>query len=69
MVDLTKPSKLYLISENELRDCQDYFLEVQSDPSAPGNEFVTAAEQLTLIRSEIDRRRADAKYRRARPLA
>jgi len=69
VVDLTKPSKLYLFSENELRDCQDYFLEVQSDPSAPGNEFVTAAEQLTLIRSEIDRRRADAKYRRARPLA
>jgi len=69
VVDRTKPSKLYIFSENELRDCQDYFLKVQSDPSAPGNELITAAEQLTLIRSEIDRRHADAKYRRAQHLA
>ena len=69
VVDRTKPSKLYLFSENELRDCQDYFLKVQSDPNAPGNELLTAAEQLTLIRSEIDRRHGDAKYRRAQHLA
>jgi hypothetical protein len=59
VVDRTKPSKLYLFSEDKLRDCQDYFLRVQSDPSVPGNELVTAAEQLTMIRSEIDRRYAD----------
>src|SRR4030095_13259486 len=69
VVDRTKPSKLYLFSENELRDCQDYFLKVHSDPSAPGNELIRAAEQLTLIRSEIDRRHGDAKYRRAQRLA
>lgn len=69
VVDRTKPSKLYLFSENELRDCQDYFLKVQSDPCAPGNELLTAAEQLTLIRSEIDRSHGDAKYRRAQRLA
>ena len=69
VVDRTKPSKLYVFSEDELRDCQDYFLRVKSDPSVPGNELVTAAEQLTLIRSEIDRRHADAKYRRAQRLA
>jgi hypothetical protein len=69
VVDRTKPSKLYIFSENELRDCQDYFLKAQSDPSAPGNELLTAAEQLTLIRSEIDRRHGDAKYRRTQRLA
>ena len=69
VVDRTKPSKLYIFSENELRDCQDYFVKVQSDPSAPGNELITAAEQLTLIRSEIDGRHGDAKYRRAQRLA
>jgi hypothetical protein len=69
VVDRTKPSKLYLFSENELRDCQDYFLKVHSDPNAPRNELTTAAEQLTLVRSEIDRRHGDAKYRRAQRLA
>lgn len=69
VVDRTKPSKLYIFSENELRDCQDYFLKVQSDPRVPGNELITAAEQLTLIRSEIDRRHGDAKYSHAQRLA
>jgi hypothetical protein len=59
VVDRTKPSKLYLFSENELRDCQDYFLRVQSDPTIPPNELITVAERLTLIRSEIDGRHAD----------
>ena len=31
MVDATKPSKLRVFGESELRDCQDYFLEIQSD--------------------------------------
>ena len=69
VVDRTKPSKLYLFSESELRDCQDYFLKVQSDPSVRANELIMAAERLTLIRSEIDVRHGDAKYRQAERLA
>ena len=69
VVDRTKPGKLYLFSESELRDCQDYFLKVQSDPTVPPNELIMAAERLTLIRSEIDVRHGDAKYRQAQRLA
>jgi hypothetical protein len=49
--------------------CQDYFLKVQSDSTVPPNELIMAAERLTLIRSEIDGRHGDAKYRRAQRLA
>jgi hypothetical protein len=42
---------------------------VESDPTIPPNELITAAERLTLICSEIDGRHADAKYRRAQRLA
>jgi len=69
VVDRTKPGKLYLFSESELRDCQDYFLKIQSDPTVPANELIMAAERLTLIRSEIDVRHGDAKYRQAQRLA
>jgi hypothetical protein len=69
VVDRTKPGKLYLFSESELRDCQDYFSKVQSDPIVPANELIMAAERLTLIRSEIDGRHGDAKYRRVQRLA
>ena len=69
VVERTRPSKLYLFSESELKDCQEYFLKVQSDPTVPANELVMAAERLTLIRSEIDTRHGDAKYRRAQRLA
>jgi hypothetical protein len=69
VVDRTKPSKLYLFSEDELRDCQDYFSKTQSDPTVPPNELIMAAERLTLIRSEIDVRHGDANYRRAQRLA
>ena len=69
VVDRAKPGKLYLFSESELRDCQDYFLKVQSDPTVPPNELIMAAERLTLIRSEIDVRHGDAKYRQAQRLA
>ena len=31
MVDRTKPSKLRAFAESELRDCQEYFLEIQCD--------------------------------------
>jgi hypothetical protein len=54
LVERTNPGKLHLFSENELRDCQDYFSKMQSDPAVPPNELIMAAERLTLIRSEID---------------
>ena len=69
LVQRTNPSKLHLFSENELRDCQDYFSKMQSDPAVPPNELIMAAERLTLIRSEIDGRHGDANYRRAQRLA
>jgi hypothetical protein len=69
MVDRTKPSKLRVFGENELRDCLDYFSEIQSDSALPPNEIITASERLTLIRSEIDLRHADARHRRTQRLA
>jgi len=69
VVDRTKPGKLNLFSENELRDCQNYFSKVQSDSAVSPNELIMAAERLTLIRSEIDVRHGDANYRRALRLA
>ena len=69
VLERTNPSKLYLFSESELRDCQDYFSKVQSDPTVPANELIMAAERLILIRSEVDVRHGDANYRRAQRLA
>lgn len=69
LVDRTNPGKLYLFSENELRDCQDYFSKMQSDPAVPPNQLIMAAERLTLIRSEIDGRHVEVNYRRAQRLA
>jgi hypothetical protein len=69
VVERTVPRKLSLFSENELRDCQDYFSKVQSDPTVSPNELIMAAERLTLIRSEIDVRHGDANYRRTQRLA
>jgi hypothetical protein len=69
MVDRTKPSKLRVFAESELRDCEDYFLEIQSDPTLPPNEIITASERLALIRSEIDLRHSDAKHRQTQRLA
>jgi hypothetical protein len=69
MVDRTKPSKLRAFGESELRDCQEYFLGIQSDSTLPPNEIITASERLTLLRSEIDLRHADAKHRRTQRLA
>jgi hypothetical protein len=69
MVDRTKPSKLRVFVESELRDCQDYFLEIQSDSTLPPNEIITASERLTLIRSEIDLRHGDARHGRTQRLA
>ena len=69
MVDRTKPSKLRVFAESELRDCEDYFLEIQSDPTLPANEIITASERLALLRSEIDLRHSDAKHRKTQCLA
>jgi hypothetical protein len=69
MVDRTKPSKLRVFAESELRDCQDYFLEIQSDSTLPSNEIIAASERLTLIRSEIDLRHGDARHGRTQRLA
>jgi hypothetical protein len=69
VVDRTKPSKLRTFAESELRACQDYFLEIQSDSTLPPNEIITASERLTLIRSEIDLRHGDTKHRQTQRLA
>jgi hypothetical protein len=69
VVDRTKPSELRTFAETELRACQDYFLEIQSDSTLPPDEIITASERLTLIRSEIDLRHGDAKHRQTQRLA
>ena len=69
MVDRTKPSKLRVFGESDLLDCQQYFSQIQSDSTLPANEIITATERLILIRSEIDLRHADTRYRRTQRLA
>jgi hypothetical protein len=69
MVDRTKPSKLRVFAESELRDCRDYFLEIQSDSTRPPNEIIIASERLALIRSEIAIRYSDAKHQQTQRLA
>jgi hypothetical protein len=69
MVDRTKPSKLRVFAKRELRDCEDYFLEIQSDSTLSPNEIITALERLTLIRSEIDLRHSDAQHQQTQRLA
>lgn len=69
MVDRTKPSQLRVFGEKELRDCQDYFLEIQSDSTVPTDEFITASERLTLICSEIAIRHSDARHEQTQRLA
>jgi hypothetical protein len=69
MVDRTKPSKLRVFAESELRDCQDYFLEIQSDSTLSPNKIITASERLALIRSEIDLRHSDTKHGETQRLA
>jgi hypothetical protein len=69
MVDRTTPSKLRVFPESELRECEDYFLEIQSDSTLPPNEIITASERLALLRSEIYQRHSDAKHRQTQRLA
>jgi hypothetical protein len=69
MADRTKPSKLRVFAKSELRDCEDYFLEIQSESTLPPNEIITASERLTQIRSEIDLRHSDARHEQTQRLA
>jgi hypothetical protein len=69
IVDRTRPSKLRAFTVSELRDCQDYFLEIQSDSTLPPNEIITASERLALIGNEIAIRYSDAKHRQTQRLA
>jgi hypothetical protein len=69
MVDRTKPSKLHVFAKSELRECEDYFLEIQSDSTLSPNEIITALERLILIRSEIDLRHSDARHEQTQRLA
>jgi cytoskeletal protein RodZ len=69
MVERTKPSKLRTFAESELRNCEDYFLEIQSDSMLPPNEIITASERLTLIRSEFALRHSDARHEQTQRLA
>jgi hypothetical protein len=69
MVDCTKPSKLRVFAESELRDCEDYFLEIQSDSTLSPNEIIAASERLILIRSETDLRHSDARHEQTQRLA
>jgi hypothetical protein len=57
-VDATKPDKLSRLSVRQLRDYQNYFLEVQGDynPPLPQHENTVASERLILLRDEIGRR-------------
>jgi len=58
-VDATKPDKLSRLSVRQLRDYQNYFLEVQGDynPALPPHENTVASDRLTLLRDEIGSRR------------
>jgi type IV secretory pathway VirB10-like protein len=69
MLDRTKPNNLSVFPESELRDCENFFLEVQSDSTLPPDEIITASERLALIRSEIALRHSDAKHRQTQRLA
>ena len=69
MVDRTKPGKIRVFAESELEDCEDYFLEIESDSAVPPSEMITASERLALIRSELALRHSDAKHRQTQSLA
>ena len=67
IVDKTKPEKLRALSDEEIRDCQNYFLEIL-DSTLPAYETVTASLRLILLRGEIDLRRSDARQRQTQRL-
>jgi hypothetical protein len=69
IVQATEPEKLRALSDKEILDCQNYFLDVQYDSALPGLERVTASLRLILLRSEIDLRQNDARHRQTQRLA
>ncbi|PYL68605.1 MAG: hypothetical protein DMF20_00270 [Verrucomicrobia bacterium] len=68
MVEATKPANLPALSDEELRDCQNYFLETLNS-TLPAFESVTASLRLILLRGEIDLRHSDARHRQTQRLA
>src|SRR5438067_2900650 len=67
IVEKTKPEKLRALSDEEIRDCQNYFLEIL-DSTLPAYETVTASLRLILLRGEIDLRRSDVRHRQSQRL-
>ena len=67
IVEKTKPEKLRALSDEEIRDCQNYFLEIL-DSTLPAYETVTASLRLILLRGEIDLRRSDVRHRQTQRL-
>ena len=68
IVEASKPEKLRALSDEEIRDCQNYFLETL-DSTLPAYESVTASLRLILLRAEIDLRHSDARHRQTQRLA
>jgi hypothetical protein len=68
IVEATKPEKLRALSDEEIRDCQSFFLETL-DSNLPAYESVTASLRLILLRGEIDLRHSDARHRQTQRLA
>ncbi len=67
IVDRTNPEKLRALSDEEIRDCQNYFLEILNS-TLPAYESVTASLRMILLRGEIDLRRSDARQRQTQRL-
>jgi hypothetical protein len=61
IVDATKPDKLRILSDQEIRYYQNYFLE-KLDSTLPAYESVTASLRLILLRGEIDLRHSDTRH-------
>ena len=68
IVEASKPEKLRALSDEEIRDCQNFFLETL-DSTLPAYESVTASLRLILLRGEIDLRHSDARHRQTQRLA
>jgi hypothetical protein len=68
IVEATKPENLRALSDKEIQDCQNYFLETL-DSTLPAFESVTASLRLILLRGEIDLRHSDARHRQTQRLA
>jgi hypothetical protein len=68
IVEATKPEKLRALSDEEIRDYQNFFLETL-DSTLPAYESVTASLRLILLRVEIDLRNSDTRHRQTQRLA